>query len=175
MTRLRRKRLRPYHRTIPTGSISSHAARQAKFTKPDSSRQNMATNSTNIVGTWLHIPTKQQRGQAVNLYRGDYSAVTIKKVLQHRGNDQLATDKNMVDHIILLIEDKQDIIVERGLCYRGNTLWIHKEEKNTLPRGRHLICLCNVEDTPLREDMTWTDIVRTEILLLDAIAIKIHS
>ena len=110
-------------------------------------------------GNWLHIPTKQQRGQAVNLYRGDYSAVTIKKVLQHRGNYQLAIDKNMVDHIILLIEEKQDIIVERGLCYRGNTLWIHEEEKNTLPRGRHLICLCNVEDTPLREDMTWTDVI----------------
>ena len=74
-------------------------------------------------------------------------------------NVMLAIDKNVVDHIILLIEDTQDIIVERGLCYRGNTLWIHEEEKNTLRRGRHLICLCNVEDAPLREDMTWTDII----------------
>ena len=129
MTRLRRKRLCPYHRTIPTGGISSHAVRQAKFTKPDSSRQNMATNSTNIVGTWLHILTKQQRGQAVNLYRDNYSAVTIKKVLQHRGNDQLAIDQNMVDHIILLIEDTQDIIVERGLCYRGNPSGYTKKRK----------------------------------------------
>ena len=74
-------------------------------------------------------------------------------------NVMLAIEKNVVDHIILLIEDTQDIIVERGLCYRGNTLWIHEEEKNTLQRGKHLICLCNVEDAPLREDMTWTDII----------------
>ena len=61
-----------------------------------------------------------------------------------------------VDHMIILIEETQKLYVGRRVCNIGRVVWMTNEiQENILPRGRHLVCLCNIRGNT--NGRAWTD------------------
>ena len=60
------------------------------------------------------------------------------------------------DHMIILIEETQKLYVGRRVCNIGRVVWMTNEiQENILPRGRHLVCLCNIRGNT--NGRAWTD------------------
>ena len=60
---------------------------------------------------------------------------------------QLAVNMEEVDHLVVLVDHSTKLLANKGIRINRDTVWFPDiDTTNTLPKGRNLICFCNIKN-----------------------------
>lgn len=80
-------------------------------------------------------------GRMVSVHKGDS---------KNSMGDTYTLPEVMIDHLVIISEETQLIKVNRGVLFEEDILWFLEDDaENILPRGRSLVCMCNLHKNPL--------------------------